>query len=101
MDDLAVGISSGQVQIVQCNQGDGPGIVEYYVYSALAEEVFAIENRSGPVPIRDRSGCPKFVVEVGPDHRVLCNRAQYSSSLPGAGTVPDLHQDWRLHARWR
>lgn len=65
-DDHAVGISSGQVQIVQRNQGDGPGTMEYYVYSALAEEVFAIENRSGPAPIRDRSGCPKFVVEISP-----------------------------------
>jgi hypothetical protein len=44
---------------------DGPGIEEYEVYSALVEEVLVTEaSASGPVPIRDRSGCPKFVVEM-------------------------------------
>jgi hypothetical protein len=44
---------------------DGPGIEEYEVYSALVEEVFVTAaSASGPVPIRDRTGCPKFVVEM-------------------------------------
>jgi hypothetical protein len=43
---------------------DGPGSKEYEVYSALMEEVVAAEKRSGPVAIRDRAGCPKFVVEM-------------------------------------
>ncbi len=44
---------------------DGPGSEEYEVYSALIEEVFVTgANGSGPVPIRDRTGCPKFVVEM-------------------------------------
>jgi hypothetical protein len=44
---------------------DDPGIEEYEVYSALVEEVLVTEaSASGPVPIRDRTGCPKFVVEM-------------------------------------
>jgi len=44
---------------------DGPDAEEYEVYSALVEEVFVTEaNRTGPVPVRDRTGCPKFVVEL-------------------------------------
>lgn len=44
---------------------DGPEAEEYEVYSALIEEVFVTgANGSGPVPIRDRTGCPKFVVEM-------------------------------------
>lgn len=42
----------------------GPESEEYEVYSALVEEVVAAEKRSGPVPIRDRTGCPKSVVEM-------------------------------------
>lgn|GEM_PF-2501132 len=44
---------------------DGPDSEEYEVYSALVEEVFVTgASASGPVPIRDRSGCPKFIVEM-------------------------------------
>jgi hypothetical protein len=44
---------------------DGPDAEEYEVYSALVEEVFVTEaSASGPVPIRDRTGCPKFIVEM-------------------------------------
>ena len=44
---------------------DGPEAEEYEVYSALVEEVFVAEaSASGPVLIRDRTGCPKFVVEM-------------------------------------
>ena len=65
-DDHAVGVSSGQVQIVQCEQGDGPGTVEYYVYSALVEEVFAIENRSGPGPYQGPLRLPEVCRRGGP-----------------------------------
>lgn len=43
---------------------DGPDSEEYEVYSALVEEVFVTEaSASGPVFIRDRTGCLKFIVE--------------------------------------
>lgn len=43
---------------------DGPDSEEYEVYSALVEEVFVTEASAiGPVAIRDRTGCPKFIVE--------------------------------------
>ncbi len=44
---------------------DGPDAEEYEVYSALVEEVFVTEaSASGPVPIRDRTGCPKFIIDM-------------------------------------
>ncbi len=43
---------------------DGPDSEEYEVYSALVEEVFVTEASAiGPVAIRDRTGCPTFIVE--------------------------------------
>ena len=62
---LALIPTTGSAEDDEARADDGPEAEEYEVYSALVEEVFVTETSAiGPVPIRDRTGCPKFVVEM-------------------------------------